>query len=113
MAQAPAPPPAPPNLYSLWVRLSLRGLNQAEIESQLRHMDRAALAEVKERLRGTVLVNLETKRVGRRYLASRDSDDLQGLRTAIETELRFAGLTHDEEIRLRIRSHFGIPLGAL
>jgi hypothetical protein len=113
MAQAPAPVTAPPNLYSIWVRLSLRGLNQAEIESQLRHMDRAALAEVKARLRNTVLANLESKRVGQRYLTSRDSDDLKGLRTAIETEVRFVGLTHDQEIRLLIRSRFGIPVDAL
>jgi len=109
MAQAPVPV----SLYSIWVRLSLRGLNQSEIESLMRNMDPKALAQVKQRLRATVLTNLEAKRVHERFLAARDSDDLKSLLTSIDTELRFAGLHNDEEIRLMIRDRFGIPLGRL
>ena len=109
MAQAPSSV----SLYSIWIRLSLRGLNQAEIESLTRNMDAEAIAEVKQRLRNTVISNLETKRIRERFLASRDSDDLKSIVTSIETELRFVGLTHDDEIRLMIRDRFGIPLGRL
>jgi hypothetical protein len=107
MAQAPSAV----SIYSIWVRLSLRGLNQSEIESLMRNMDPASLAQVKERLRNTVISNLETKRVRERFLGSRDSDDLKSVLTSIETELRFAGLENDDEVKLMIRNRFGIPLG--
>ena len=109
MAQAPSSI----SLYSIWVRLSLRGLNQSEIESLMRNMDPAAITEVKRRLRETVLSNLETKHVGERFLTSRDSDDLKSVLVTIETELRFAALQNDDEIKLMIRDRFGIPLGRL
>lgn len=109
MAQAPSTF----SLYSIWVRLSLRGLNQNEIESLMRNMDPAAIAQVKQRLRVTVLDNLEVKRVRERFLASRDSDDLKSVVTTIETELRFAGMQHDDELKLMIKDRFGIPLRQL
>ncbi|HKI97058.1 MAG TPA: hypothetical protein VKB51_01165 [bacterium] len=109
MAQAPSPI----SLYTIWVRLSLRGLNQSEIESLMRNMDPAAITKVKERLRSTVLSNLETKRVRQQYLAARDSDDIKNVLTSIETELRFAGLENDREIRLMIRDRFGIRVGQM
>lgn len=109
MAQAPSSI----SIYSIWIRLSLRGLNQNEIESLMRNMDPAAIAEVKKRLRDTVLSNLETKHVAERFLSSRDSDDLKSVLSTIETELRFAALQNDDEIKLMIRDRFGIPLGRL
>jgi hypothetical protein len=109
MAQAPSSV----SLYSIWVRLSLRGLNQSEIESLMRNMDPKAVTQVKERLRTTILANLRIKRVRERFLVSRDSDDLKSVLATIETELRFAGLEQDDEIKLMIRDRFGIPLGRL
>ncbi|HEX9843622.1 MAG TPA: hypothetical protein VGC20_12770 [bacterium] len=109
MAQAPSSI----SIYSIWIRLSLRGLNQNEIESLMRNMDPAAITEVKKRLRDTVLSNLETKHVAERFLSSRDSDDLKSVLSTIETELRFAALQNDDEIKLMIRDRFGIPLGRL
>ena len=109
MAQAPSTF----SIYSIWIRLSLRGLNQNEIESLMRNMDPAAIKQVKERLRNTVLANLETQRVRQRFRRSRDSDDLKSVMTSIETELRFAGLQHDDEVKLMIKDRFGIPMGRL
>ena len=109
MAQAPSSI----SVYSIWIRLSLRGLNQSEIESLMRNMDPAAIAEVKKRLRETVLSNLKATHVGARFLSSRDSDDLKSVLNSIETELRFAGLENDDEVKLMIRDRFGIPLGRL
>lgn len=106
MAQAPSSV----SLYSIWVRLSLRGLNQSEIESLMRNMDPKAIAQVKERLRATVLSNLQSERVRQRYLAARDSDDLNSVFTSIGTELRFAGLQNDKKIRFMIRDRFGIRM---
>ena len=105
--------PSAVSIYSIWIRLSLRGLDQNEIESLMRNMDPASIVQVKERLRRTVISNLETKRVRERFLASRDSDDLKSLYTAIETELRFAGLQHDQQVKLMIRDRFGVPFGRL
>ena len=109
MAQAPSSI----SVYSIWIRLSLRGLNQTEIESLMRNLDPASIAEVKRRLREMVLSNLETKRVGERFLTSRDTDDLKSVLGSIETELRFAGLQNDDELKLMIRDRFGIPLSRL
>jgi len=109
MAQAPSAV----SIYSIWIRLSLRGLNQNEIESLMRNLDPAAIAQVKQRLRNTVISNLETKKVRERFLTSRDSDDLNSVLNTIETELRFAALQSDDEIKLLIRDRFGIPLSRL
>ncbi len=58
LAQAPAGT----SIFSIWVRLSLRGFNQEEIESLLQNLDRKSVANVKARLRRTVLGNLELKK---------------------------------------------------
>jgi hypothetical protein len=109
MAQAPSSI----SVYSIWIRLSLRGLNQSEIEALMRNMDPATIADTKKRLRETVMSNLETKHVAERFATSRDSDDLNSLLSSIETELRFAGLQNDQEVKLMIRDRFGIPLRRL
>jgi hypothetical protein len=111
LTQAQAPSAV--SIYSIWIRLSLRGLNQSEIESLMRNMDPKNIAEVKERLRITVMSNLEAKKIRERFLHSRDTDDLKNVLTSIDTELRFAGMEQDDELRLRIKDHFGIPLGRL
>ena len=104
---------APNSLYSIWVRLSLRGYQQSEIESLLRNMDPKTLEEVKDRLRQTVMANLEMRNIRSSYLASRDSDDLREVRNAIDTEIRFAGLETDRRLREMIEDRFGIPLTRL
>ncbi len=109
LAQAPSSV----SVYSIWIRLSLRGLNQNEIESLMRNMAPETIAQVKARLRNTVLSNLQTKRIRERFRSSRDSDDLKNVLTSIETELRFAGLQNDEELKLMIKDRFGIPLNRL
>ena len=98
------------NLYSVWIQLSLRGFPQEEIESLLRNMDAQVITDVKNRLRRTVISNLNLKKVGRLYLNSRDTDDLNVVRSTIETELRFSGLQNDEEIKILIQEQFGIDL---
>ena len=107
MAQSP---PAPISLYSVWVRLSLRGLTQGEIESLMRNMDPKSIDQVKQRLRTTVISNLEFKRIRERFLSSRDSDDLAQVLVSIGTEIRFAGMENDEELRLMIKNRFGVQL---
>ena len=100
-------------MFSLWVQFSLRGHSQEEIESLLRNMDPKTIDEVKARLRRNVLVNLDLKQVGRRYLAARDKDDLLVLQDTIHSEIRFAGLTSDQEVLTQIRERFGIPADQL
>ena len=39
-----------------------------------------------------------------------DSDDLMGITSTIQTELRFASLESDMEMRMMIKDRFGIPL---
>lgn len=105
--------PSSVSIYSIWIRLSLRGMNQEEIESLLRNMDPKNIDGVKQQLRNTVVSNLEAKKIRERFLGSRDSDDLKSIRTTIETELRFAGLQNDDEIKRMIKTRFGISYNRL
>ena len=102
--------PSVVNLFSIWVSLSLRGNSQQEIESQLRNMDPKTLAEVKERLRNTVIANLRLKKLREQYIQAIDKDDLRNVVSAIETEIRFAGLSNDNQMVLMIKDEFGIHL---
>jgi len=101
------------NVYSIWLRMSLRGYSQEEIESALRNMDAKTMDDVKARLRRTVLSNLRLKNVRERFQASRDKGDLQDVKGAIETEIRFSGLENDNELKREIEETFGIPLNRL
>jgi len=98
------------NVFTMWVQLSRRGLSQEEIESQLGHMDRELLEEVKSRLRRNVITNLEFKNIGGRLNTSRDSDDLRAIVQSVREEIRFAGLQNDPRIRLMIKDEFGLRL---
>ena len=111
-SQAQTPPNAV-SVYSIWVRLSLRGYSQEEIEYLLRNMVANTLEEVKARLRTTVLSNLRLKRIRERFQASRDKGDLQDVLSSIETEIRFAGLENDQELKFEIRENLGVPLDRL
>ena len=106
LAQAPSAV----SVFSIWVRLSLRGFAQEEIESVLRNMDAKTLTEVKARLRRTVLANLQLKKVGEQLRFSRDKDDLNNVISSIETEIRFAGMQNDKLLKLQIKDRYGIRL---
>ena len=109
LAQAPTSV----SIYSIWIRLSLRGYNQSEIESLMRNLDPKSINRVKERLRNTVISNLEAKKIRERFNTSQDSDDLKSVLTSIETELRFAGMQNDGQLKLMIKDRFGIPFSRL
>jgi hypothetical protein len=109
-SQAQTPPNNAVSVYSIWVRLSLRGYSQEEIESLLKNMDPKTVDEVKTRLRKSVLSNLRLKRIRERFQQSRDKGDLQDVISSIETEIRFAGLENDDELKYEIRENLGIPL---
>ena len=108
LAQAPAGT----SIFSIWVRLSLRGFNQEEIESLLQNLDRKSVESVKARLRRTVLGNLELKKISERIRKSRDKDDLNIIVSSIETEIRFAGMQNDRRLKLMIKDRFGVNIGA-
>ncbi len=57
-----------------------------------------------------MISNLEAKDVRELFLSSRDSDDLKSVLISIETEVRFAGLQNDDELKRIIKDRFGIPL---
>ncbi len=106
LAQAPSAV----SVFSIWVRLSLRGFSQEEIESLLRNMDDKTVNEVKVRLRRTVLAHLQLKKIGPQLKNSRDKDDLNNVISSIETEIRFAGMQSDDLLKLMIKDRYGIRL---
>ncbi len=106
LAQAPSAI----SLYSIWVRLSLRGYSQHEIESVLRNMDSKAMEDVKNRLRATVLAQLQLKKIRQQLDRSRDKDDLNNVISSVETEIRFAGMQNDDLLKLMIKDRYGLRL---
>ncbi|MCZ6472487.1 MAG: hypothetical protein O7A08_02995 [SAR324 cluster bacterium] len=102
--------PSAVSVFSIWVRLSLRGFSQEEIESLLRNMDEKTVSDVKARLRRTVMANLQLKMIGDRVRFSRDKDDLNNVITSVETEIRFAGMQTDDLLKLMIKNRYGIRL---
>ena len=106
LAQAPSAV----SVFSIWVRLSLRGFSQEEIESLLRNMDSKTLDQVKARLRRAVMANLQLKKIREKVRTSRDKDDLNNIISSIETEIRFAGMQNDELLKLEIKDRYGVRL---
>jgi len=106
-------PPAGNNVYSNWLRMSLRGYSQQEIESALSNIDAKTLDGVKTRLRATVMANLRLKKVKERFQGSRDKGDLQGVIDQVESEIRFSGLENDDEVKRQIEERFGIATGRM
>lgn len=98
------------NIYTIWIKLALLGKNQSEIEYYFRNIDNQTMNSIKRRLRFSVLDNL--RRIGVKKLISRtsDMDDLNVVVTKIATEIRYAGMEHDEDLRLTIKEEFGIIL---
>ncbi len=113
LAQQASTPPVAVSVFSLWLRLSLRGYNQDEIESVLRNMDETLLLGVKSRLRRNVISNLRLLNVHDRFSHAQDKDDLVSIRHAIETEIRFAGLGNDADVLRMIQDEFGIQFNRL
>ena len=102
--------PSAMSIYSVWVRLSLRGFAQNEIEAMMRNMDDKTMESVKQRLRRTVLAQLQLKKIGEQVRISRDKDDLRNIISSIETEIRFAGMQDDDLLKLQIKDRYGIRL---
>ena len=105
--------PSTVSIYSIWIKLSLGGMNQGEIEPLMRNMAPKTIGEVKKRLRDTVISNLKARKIPELFLSSRDSDDLKSVLISIETELRFAGLQNDEDVKQMIKNKLGIPINRL
>lgn len=98
------------NIYTIWIKLALLGKNQSEIEYYFRNIDTQTMGSIKKRLRFAVLDNL--RRIGVKKLVSRtaDMDDLNVVVNKIATEVRYAGMEHDEDLRLTIKEEFGVIL---
>lgn len=103
----------PGNLYSTWLRLSLSGKNQVEIEYYMRHVKNNDLDKVKERLRFYVIDNLKRQGVSTMISQSIDQDDMRVAMKKVRTEVRFAGMEYDELLRMKIKEEFGILLADL
>jgi hypothetical protein len=103
----------PGNLYSTWLRLSLSGKNQVEIEYYMRHVKTNDLDKVKERLRFYVIDNLKRQGVSTMITQSIDQDDMRVAMKKVRTEVRFAGMEYDELLRMKIKEEFGILLADL
>jgi hypothetical protein len=96
------------NLFSRWVKLSLMGFNQSEIEATLSSYTPDQLQEVKHRLRRNVMNNLLNGNLQQDIELSTTEQELRYIREKIRTEIRFAGLENDRYIRRMIRHQFGI-----
>jgi len=98
------------NLYSIWLKLSMMGHNQSEIEGLLAGITVEQLQRLKNRLRRDVLATLMQLNLNSEIELSRTDQDLVMIRDKIRTEIRFAGLENDLLLQRMIRHKFGISL---
>ena len=105
-----APQEKQENLYSIWMKLSMMGHNQSEIESILSDIGEKQLLRLKNRLRHDVMDTLSYLNLRNEIDLSRTERDLVQIRDKIRTEIRFAGLENDRLLPLMIRHKFGISL---
>ena len=100
----------PKNIFSQWVKLSLMGYNQSEIEATLNVYQSKEIQLVKRRLRRNVLNNLVGGNLKQDISLSTTEQELRYIRDKIRTEIRFAGLENDLLVRQMIRHQFGIAV---
>ena len=98
------------NLYSIWLRLSLMGHNQSEIESILNGVTPEQLRRIKNQLRRDVLNTLRRLNLLNEIHMITTEQELFTIREKIRTEIRFAGMENDSRLRRMIRHQFGITL---
>ena len=98
------------DLYSIWIKLSMMGHNQSEIEGILNGITALQLQHLKNRLRRDVLNTLTHLNLSNEIELSRTEQDLVMIRNKIRTEIRFAGLENDLLLQRMIRHKFGIAL---
>ena len=98
------------NLYSIWLKLSLMGHNQSEIEAILNGVTPEQLSRIKNQLRRDVLNTLRRLNLHNDISMSTTEQELFTIREKIRTEIRFAGMENDSRLRRMIRHQFGITL---
>ena len=98
------------NLYSIWLKLSLMGHNQSEIEANLNGVTPEQLNRIKNQLRRDVLNTLRRLNLHNEISMSTTEQELFTIREKIRTEIRFAGMENDSRLRRMIRHQFGIAL---
>ena len=98
------------NLYSIWLKLSLMGHNQSEIEAILNGVTSEQLNRIKNQLRRDVLNTLRRLNLHNEISMSTTEQELFTIREKIRTEIRFAGMENDSRLRRMIRHQFGIAL---
>ena len=98
------------NLYSIWLKLSLMGHNQSEIEAILNGVTLEQLYRIKNQLRRDVLNTLRRLNLHNEISMSTTEQELFTIREKIRTEIRFAGMENDSRLRRMIRHQFGITL---
>ena len=105
-----APAEKQENLYSVWMKLSMMGHNQSEIEGILSNITEKQLLLLKNRLRRDVMDTLKYLNLRNEIDLSRTERDLVLIRDKIRTEIRFAGLENDRLLPIMILHKFGISL---
>ena len=98
------------SLYSIWLKLSLMGHNQSEIEAILNGVTPEQLYRIKNQLRRDVLNTLRRLNLHNEISMSTTEQELFTIREKIRTEIRFAGMENDSRLRRMIRHQFGIAL---
>ena len=98
------------NLYSIWLKLSLMGHNQSEIEAILNGVTPEQLYRIKNQLRRDVLNTLRRLNLHNEISMITTEQELFTIREKIRTEIRFAGMENDSRLRRMIRHQFGIAL---
>ena len=98
------------NLYSIWLKLSLMGYNQSEIEAVLTGILPEQLSFLKRQLRRDVINSLRRLNIKNEIDMITTEQELFNIREKIRTEIRFMGMENDIHLRRMIRHQFGIAI---
>lgn len=101
------------NLFSVWIRLSMIGYSQSEIESTLSYLPDNQLKQVKHLVRLNVIKTLKGMNLSGEIERSNHPQSLASIRRKILTEIRFAGLENDHYLRYMIQNYFGISVDTI
>lgn len=96
------------NILQNWIRLSLIGKDQAEIELFFKDVEPKKIEKVKNRLRIYVMRRLRSKNVKRMLRKASQVNDIGVVIDSIREETRYFGLEDDDILKYNIKEEFGI-----
>ena len=95
------------NVYQNWLKLSMLGRDQNEIENYFREIPEDIILEIKGRLRNRIMRNLELAGISRYTSGSLDIRDIKIALRLIDRESKKMGMEYDLPLKSMIKQKYG------